>query len=156
MTLNASGLAICAGVPGTCGSDDKPNDPIDLGLQPAPGEPVRLGLISADGAIKVFAKVVPVPLRGEDRGCSVEGVLLTPGAEVVLVEGSGLPADSELKIDSNSEGERHSENGKADKDGHYTSVMLPYKQGVLRGTLEVSLKSAGCSPSVRVPWGRRN
>jgi hypothetical protein len=156
VTLDASGLAICAGTPTTCGGGDKPDDPIDLVFQPAPGEPVRLGLLSADGAIKVFAKMVPVPLRGEDRGCIVEGVLLTPGSELVLIEGSGFPANSELTMDSDSEGERHGGKSKADADGRYSSAILPYKQGVARGTLKVELKSAGCSPSVRVPWGRRN
>src|SRR5258708_5870297 len=57
VTLDASGLAICAGTPTTCGGD-KPDDPIDLVFQPVPGEPVRLGIVSADGAIKVFAKMV--------------------------------------------------------------------------------------------------
>jgi len=91
VTLDASGLAICAGTPGTCGGD-KPNDPIDLIFQPVPGEPVRVGLISTDGAIKVLVKTVPIPLRGEDRGCAVDAVLLTPGSELVLIEGSGFPA----------------------------------------------------------------
>jgi hypothetical protein len=153
VTLDESGLAVCAGKPGTCGGD-KPNDPIDLTVQPVPGEPLRLGLVSEDGATKVFAKVVPIPLRGEDRGCAVEGVLLTPGTEVVLIEGSGFPANAELQMDSDSEGERHGERKKADADGRYVSAMLPYKKGVNRGTLKVSLKSAGCSPSIKVPWGK--
>jgi hypothetical protein len=156
VTLDASGLAICAGTPGTCGSADKPNDPIDLKLRPVPGEPVRLGLISEDGATKVFAKVVPIPLRGEDRGCVVEGVLLTPGAELVLIEGSGFPANSDLMMDSDSEGEHHEGKAKADQDGSYTAAVLPYKEGPVHGTLKATLKSAGCSPSVEVPWGRHN
>jgi hypothetical protein len=68
-TLDSSGLAVCAGKPGTCGSADNPNDPIDVTVQPIPGEPIRLGIVSADGATKVFAKVVPNPLHGDDRGC---------------------------------------------------------------------------------------
>ncbi len=155
VTLDASGLAVCGGTPTTC-RGDKPNDPIDLVFQPVPGEPVRLGLVSASSAIKVFAKVVPVPLREEDRGCAVEAVLLTPGSELVLIEGSGFPANSELTIDSDSEGEHHSQKSKADADGRYESAMLPYKQGVTGGTLKVDLKSAKCSPSVGIPWGRRN
>jgi len=154
VTLDESGLAVCAGKPGTCGGD-KPNDPIDLTVQPVPGEPLRLGLVSEDGATKVFAKVVPIPLRGEDRGCAVEGVLLTPGTELVLIEGSGFPANAELQMDSDSEGERHGEKKKADADGRYASAMLPYKKGVTRGTLRVTLKSADCSPSIKVPWGKR-
>ena len=68
VTLNSSGLAICAGRPGTCGTADNPDDPIDVIVQPIPGEPVRLGLISADGTTKVFAKIVPNPLHGDDPG----------------------------------------------------------------------------------------
>ena len=155
VTLDASGLAICAGTPNTCRGDG-PNDPIDLVFQAVPGEPLRVALVSANGAIRVFAKIVPVPLRGEDRGCAVEGVLLTPAAEVVLIEGSGFPANSELTLDSDSEGEQHGQKIKADADGRYVSAMLPYKKGVAHGTLKVKLKSADCSPSVEIPWGRRN
>ena len=68
--LDSSGLAICAGTPGTCGSTDMPNDPIDLVFQPTPGEPIRLGLVSADRAAKVAASLVPIPLRGEDRAAA--------------------------------------------------------------------------------------
>ena len=156
VTLDASGLAVCAGLPGTCGSADKPNDPIDLVLQPVPGEPVRFGLASVDGAINVFARVVPIPLRGEDKGCSVEAVLLTPGAKLVLIVGSGFPSNSELTMDSNSEGERHGGKGRSDAEGRYLSAILPYKQGVRGGILKVNLKAAACGPSVSVPWGRRN
>lgn len=155
VTLDVSGLAICAGTPTTF-SGDKPSDPIDLVFQPVPGEPVRLGLVSASGAIKVFAKIVPVPLRGEDRGCTVDGVLLTPGSELILIEGSGFPANGELTMNSDSEGERHSQKSKADIDGRYASAILPYKQGVAGGTATINLKSAKCSPSVKIPWGRRN
>ena len=79
ITLDDSGLAVCAGTRGTCGSSAKPNDPIDLPTRPVPGEPVRLALVSTDRKIKVFAKTVPVPLRGEDKTCAVEATVLMPG-----------------------------------------------------------------------------
>jgi hypothetical protein len=155
VTLDASGLAICAGRPGTCGTADKPDDPIDLVFRSAPGEPVRLGLVSADGATKVFAKLVPVPLRGEEGGCSVEAILLTPGAEAVLIVGSGFPSNSDIAMDSESAGERHGGKGKTDADGRYVAA-LPYRQGVAGGTAKVNLKAGKCAPSVSVPWGRGN
>ncbi len=155
VTFNESGLAVCAGTPGTC-AGDKPNDPIDVALRPIPGEPSRLALISADQSIKIFAKIVPNPLKGEDKGCSVEAVLLTPGSELVLIEGTGFPPNSDIVLDSESEGERHGGKAKTDADGRYVSGILPYKQGVARGTAKVNLKSAGCSPSVSFPWGKRN
>lgn len=154
VTLNASGLAICAGTPGTCGSSDKPNDPISVNLQPAAGEPVRLGLVSTDSTVKAFAKIVPIPLHGEDRACRVEGILLTPGAELVLIKGKGFVANTDLTLSTDSEGERHDQKGKAGTDGSYSSAILPYKQGVQRGTVRVKLASPKCSPSVTIPWGR--
>ncbi|MDP8988800.1 MAG: hypothetical protein M3N41_01800 [Acidobacteriota bacterium] len=156
VTFDESGLLVCAGTPGTCGSPDKPNDPIDLALRPVPGEPARFGLVSMDGSIKVFAKIVPLPLKGEDKGCSVEAVLLTPGTELVLIEGTGFPPNSDIILGSESEGERHAGKAKTDADGRYVSGILPYKQGVAGGTTKVNLKSAVCSPSVSFPWGKRN
>lgn len=156
VTLDGSGMAICAGTAGTCGSSDKPNDPIDLVLRPVQGEPVRLGLVSTDGATKVFAKIVPVPLIGEDHGCSIQAILLTPGSELVLIVGSGFPPDGALTMDSTSEGEHHSSEGKTDANGSYTSAILPYKKGVEKGIAEVNLKSPQCAPSLSVRWGRRN
>jgi hypothetical protein len=117
ITLGESGLAICAGSPGTCGSAAKPNDEIDFTATPMPGEPVRVGLVSTDGATGVFARIVPVPLRGEDRGCTVDATLLTPHAELVLIEGTGFPANSELVLDSESEGERHAGPGRLGRTG---------------------------------------
>jgi hypothetical protein len=155
VTLDESGVAICAGTPGTCGSPDKPNDTIDLVFSPVPGEPIRLALVSGDGATRVYARLVPEPLRGEDRGCTVDATLLTPRAELVLIEGTGFPANSELVLDSESEGERHAGPGKVGADGRYVGAVLPHKLGVPFGTVKVVLKSAKCSPSVKIPWGQR-
>jgi hypothetical protein len=115
-----------------------------------------LALISADQSIKIFAKIVPIPLRGEDKGCSVEAVLLTPGSELVAVEAIGFPPNTDIAMDTDSEGERHGGKAKTDANGRYVSAILPYKQGLARGTAKVRLKSAGCSPSVSFPWGRRD
>lgn len=135
---------------------DKPNDPIDLVLQPAPGEPARFGLVSTDGATKVFGTIIPLPLRGEDRGCRIEAILLTAGSELVLIEGSGFPPNSDLQMKSVSEGERHGNNGKADANGKYTTAILPYKQGVTHGVAVVDLRTSVCAPSVEFRWGRRS
>jgi hypothetical protein len=156
VTLDESGLAVCAGKPGTCGTPQKPNDPIDLPVQPVPGEPVRVGLISADGTMKVFAKIVPVPVDGQDRNCRIEATLLTPAGELILIEASGLGANSDVYFDSESEGENHSAKGQADAEGRYVTSVLPYKEDVVRGTLKVRLRSASCSPGLAIGWGKRN
>ena len=155
VTFDETGLAVCAGRAGTCGTPDKPNDPIDIPFIPVPGEPIRLGLVSSDGVTKLFTKFVAVPLRGEDHGCRVDATLLTPGAELIVIEGNGFPPGSEITMESNSEGERHNGKGSADSNGRYVSALLPYKQGVASGTVKVNLKSPNCSPTVSVPWGKR-
>ncbi len=104
----------------------------------------------------MFAKAVPIPLGGEDKGCRVEATLLTPAAELVLITGSGFASNSELMMDSNSEGERHSVKGKTDADGRYVSAIMPHKSGLEGGVAKVSLKAVQCAPSVGVQWGRRS
>ncbi len=156
VTLDDKGLAVCAGKPDTCGSPDKLNDPIDLKLNPAKGEPFRVALICADDRnLKAFAKVVPLPNQANDKGCSIQSVLLTPGAEEVAIEGTGFEPNADLTFESNSSGERHSAKAKAGADGNYFSVMLPYKQGEQHGTTQVTIKSVACSPVLTFNWGRQ-
>jgi hypothetical protein len=152
VTVDSSGIAICAGSAGMC-KGDKPNDPINLVLRPVAGEPVRLALISGDESIKVFANTVPIPLRGTDQGCTIDAVLLTPGAELVWIEASGFRPNSTLTVSSSSGGEVRGEDKRANADGSFRTAILPYVEGLSHGVVTVTLKSAKCSPSVKVPWG---
>jgi hypothetical protein len=155
VTLNASGLAICAGAPGDCGSPDKPNDPIDLKLQPIMGEPFRVALISStDPKLKAFAKIVPNPNQVIDKGCSLQSVLLLPGAAEVLIEGSGFAANADLTIELNFLGERHKQKVKADAEGVYSTVLLPVAPGRVGGDTELRVKSAACNPVLTFHWGK--
>ena len=157
VTLNASGVGICSGrTPDNCGSIDKPDDPIDLEMHSIPGEPVRLGLVSSDNAVMVFAKIVPVPLAAKDRGCNIDAVLLTAGAEAVEIEGDGFPPNSELTVVSVSEKESRQDAKLAGADGTFSMVDLPYIEGRDHGKLTVTLKSSKCSPTLTIPWGNRN
>ncbi len=62
VTFDESGLAICAGQPGTCGDPAKPNDPSDVVVLPAKGEPFRFGVVAEDDEkLRAFVKIVPVP-----------------------------------------------------------------------------------------------
>src|SRR3569833_966606 len=155
VTFNDKGLAVCAGRPGTCGDATKPDDPIEIPFRPVPGEPVRLAVVSQDGQIKAYARTVPVPLQGEDKCCRVSATLLTPAAELVFVKNTNQTPNNNHTMDTESEGEKHSSKGKVDAEGRYFSILLPYRQGLSRGTAEVRLKASVCSPAVKVPWGSR-
>jgi hypothetical protein len=101
----------------------------------------------------MFAKLVAIPLRGEDLGCAVDAVLLTPAAELVLIEAAGSSANTTIIALSDSEGERHVGKVKVDAEGRYSQAVLPYKPGASRGTLLFKSKSDKCSSSASVPWG---
>lgn len=154
VTLDASGRAVCAGTKNTC-KGEKPNDPIEVAFQPVQGEPIRLALVSTDGKAMAAAKLVPLPLRGDDQGCMVEAVLLSPKAEMVWIEASGFPANQEIAFDSNSEGEIVNSKGKTDAQGRYGTALLPFVKGKSKGTTNLKLSSTACSPQVAVPWGGR-
>ncbi len=155
VTLGSGGLAICPGRPDTCGSAAKPNDPVEIKLTPIAGEPVRLALISANNQVRVFAKTVPNPIRGKDRSCALEAVLLTPGAELVLLEGEGFAPNTEVTMSSASGGESHSQTAKVGADGKYLGALLPFTAKATSGVAAVTLKGVGCAPAVKVNWGRR-
>jgi hypothetical protein len=153
VTLDGLGQAVCAGRPGTC-RGDSPNDPVDLTLFAAKGEPKRFALISGDGQSKAFAYVIPFPILGVDRGCSVEVILLTQGAEAVLIHGSGFDPNSDVGMVATSEGETRQRDLKVGDDGDFWEVGLAYVKGKSKGTARVTLKSKTCGPSVSYDWGK--
>ncbi len=152
VTLSPVGTAICEGVAERC-KLPKPNDPIAVTVEPKPGEPVRVGLLSTDRTVRAFAQVVPLPLRGADKGCRLEATLMTPHAEILWLEAAGLPANASFEMISTTEGKTSQVMGKADADGHFHTVMLPEQKGVSHGTDTVELKAQGCTPSVKFSWG---
>jgi hypothetical protein len=157
VTLDESGQAICAGRPDTCGSPEKPNDPIDLVLSPVKGEPFRLALVSdGDKNVKAFLKAVPVPNGARDRGCLLDAILLMPHGELVEIEGSGFEPNSDLEMESKSGKEHHVKTVKASSEGRYECAILPFVKGEQYGVTHVKIKAAKCSPELSFEWGRQN
>ncbi len=154
VTLKSSGLAICAGKPGTCGRPDKPDDPISLTFVPAPGEPFRIALVSGENW-KAYATVVPNPIEAEESGCLLDVILLTPRAELVLLEAYGLANNEQATLLTESYSETRGTTITADSVGHYQGAILPFVRGKTGGITHVMLKAANCSPSLDFAWGRR-
>lgn len=116
---------------------------------------MRLGIISTDSSIKAFAKIVPLPLQGVDKGCRVSATLLTPGAELLFVEGTGFAPNIQLTMSTDSEGEKHEFKGNDDGIGRFISALLPYKQGLSQGAVKIVLRGEACSPAVSLRWGKQ-
>ncbi len=154
ITIDSQGMAICPGRPGTCGSADKPDDPIELKVSGGLAEPKRFGLVSSDQSIKVFAVVVPFPNRSTDHGCTLEEILLVPNSEAVILRGSGFAKGASLRIGADAEGENRDQMVKADDSGVYEMLLLPFKKGVAKGRTTVTFQSDSCSPMLSFDWGK--
>lgn len=153
ITLDESGQAVCSGQPSGCGDPGKPNDPIALGLVAAKGEPKRFSLVSQDGRVKAFTYVIPFPISGADRGCSIDAILLLQHGEAVLFHGSGFAANSAVHMNAMSETEQQENDLKADSSGDVFTVLLPYVKGKTDGKGTVTFESQTCSPSLTYLWG---
>jgi hypothetical protein len=152
--LDDTGMAICPGRPGTCGTASKPNDPIDLPMVPVKGEPVRLAIVSgSDPKVRALLNFAPIPNESQDGACHIQAVLLTPGAEAVAIQGTGFEPNSEVIMDSKSADEGHQFKGKAEADGSYFALLLPYRAGAKNGTTHVILRAARCKPVLDFSWG---
>jgi hypothetical protein len=153
VTIDETGTAICAGKPETCGTPDKPNDPIDLVMLGSQGETKRVGLIATDNSGKAFGSVVPFPNRAADGGCTLETTLVTPNAEAVMLSVTGFKPGVTLNIEMNSEGEIQHPAAKTDVSGAYEWVVLPFKRGLTKGRAQVSVQSDACDPALSFAWG---
>jgi hypothetical protein len=154
VAIDDKGIAICPGRPGTCGTPDKPDDPIDLALSGGLAEPKRFALISTDQTIKVFAAIVPFPNGTTDHGCTLAEVLLVGNAEAVILRGSGFSGDAKVLIAAVTNDEKQEQSVKADESGAYEMVMLPFKKGVAKGRTTVTFRTDTCSPSLSFDWGK--
>jgi|SRR5882672_10826478 len=154
VTLDASGLAICAGTPGTC-KGSGPNSPISLQFSPVKSEPIRLALVSDDDKhLRAVVNFVPIPNRVIEKGCSLEEVMLAPYASLVSLQGSGYESNADIQFKSESEGEHHDGQLKTDSDGNFVFALGQGVKGKEKGVTKLSVSSNRCSLSLTVPWGK--
>ncbi len=154
VTLDSSGVAICAGTPGTCNGNG-PNDPIELVFSPVKSEPVRIALVSDDEQhLRAFVTVVPIPNRTTDKNCTLESVMLAPMSSLVALQGTGFKQNADVTFLSESEGEHHDGTQKADSAGNLFIALGPVVKGKEKGTTKVSVISAECSLSLNLRWGK--
>jgi hypothetical protein len=128
-------------------------DEMDLSLQAAKGEPVRFVLGSADGKLVVPGTVVPFPIESDTGRCRLEARLGLPDAQAVLIYADGLPPNSAVPLNSDSEGEAMPTSLQVNGKGHASTVDLPFIDGVVQGVLKVAIRIPSCNLSVEIQWG---
>lgn len=192
LTLDANGMAVCsapapaaaaaaaapnapgaAPAPGpmapSCTTKMQVNQPVEIHATVAAGEPVRVALVSEDRKNGAAVTTVPFPIANEDQGCRLQVLLGMKDGAMVLIEGTGFPANTPLRLETTTAGHSRILSPKTTPDGRLVSVDLPVIKGQTSG--ETTVKFAGvahvpsletdktpapdptCAPSVTFHWG---
>ena len=152
VSVGKNGIVMCAGrTPEQCGDSSKKDDPIEFTFSPTKGEPYRVALISGDSRAAIV--IVPDPITGSDRGCTLSVVRLLPGFETAFFTGSGFAPDTEVTFEGRSYDETHPIKTKTDHSGNLQFAILPFVAGHKNGTTVVSGIGTSCSPKLKFEWG---
>jgi hypothetical protein len=152
-SLGKNGIVMCAGrTEEQCGNRSKPDDPIEFTFNPAKGEPFRLALVSGENRATIV--IVPDPISGKDKGCTLSVERLLPHFELAYISGSGFPPDTEINFDSHSYSEQHPLQAKTDSTGNLHFGMLPFVAGHKKGMTAVKAVGTTCSPFLKFDWGQ--
>jgi hypothetical protein len=152
VSIGKDGIVMCAGRgPLQCGDASKKDDPIEFTFNPAKGEPFRVAVVSPTSRAAIV--LVPLPIEGKDKGCTVSIVRLTPKFELAYATGTGFPPNSEVQFDTQSYGEKTPVTAKTDASGNLSFALLPSVAGHTKGTTAVKAIGGHCSPSLKFDWG---
>lgn len=160
ITIGKDGVLSCAGkTPEQCTSPNPGgnDDAIDFTFYPQKGEPYRLAFISQhDPQTRVAIVLVPKPIEGRDKGCTLNAIRLTPKFELSYITATGFAPNTDLSFDTRSWDEKHLIPGRTDAEGKTDLMMLNGVVGHDRGTTTVKVIGTQCSPSLRFDWGPVN
>ena len=126
---------------------------LKLTYTPGIGEIFRHALVSEDHTARIFFSIVPAPMVEHDRACSLEIVRLSPRFELALIRGKGFTPGEPLTFHTDSFLEVHDSQTKANAQGEFWATLTPFVKGRTMGTMQVSVKSKGCAPSLAFEWG---
>jgi hypothetical protein len=154
ISIGKDGIVMCSGRgPQFCGDAKKPDDPIEFTVIPAKGEPYRLFLVSEDRKYRIMYSVVPDPIEGTDRGCTIEAVRLMPQFQVALIRMRGFIPNETVNLTSKSHAENRTSKPVVGSDGASdNTVLLPAVDGKSSGTTEVKVAGKSCAPTLKFDW----
>lgn len=176
IAINAKGVAVCmppapspASAPGTpaapispapaqdpppspnCTTQMQANQPLQIQTTAAPGEAVRVALIGDDRKHGAATSTIPFPIANEAKGCKLQVILGVKNADLVLVEGTGFPANAELRLETTTAGESRDISTKTNPDGRLVVAVLPAKPGQDTGDTTVRYLGVAQPPTLNTP-----
>jgi hypothetical protein len=142
--------------PASCVATMKVGDPIEVTTTAAKGEAIRLALVSEDRKTGGATSAIPFPVEGKDKGCTLQVLLGSKDAELVLIEGDGFTPSAPFTMGAETFGEKTSITAKPDAQGHLVAAMTPYIPGHDSGDTVVYYQSDPCTPTLSFHWGKGN
>lgn len=156
LSLGKDGIVMCAGrTAEQCTSPEKKDDPVEFTFIPAKGEVYRLALVSADERTTIYFALVPDPIIGTDKGCSVEVVRVLPRFEAVLIRAKGFRPKEKIQLMSKSFDETHDGPLETDNQGAAFTGIFPFVKDKERGSTDIKLIGRACAPAVSFQWGKQ-
>ncbi|HEX3661920.1 MAG TPA: hypothetical protein VHU89_10840 [Acidobacteriaceae bacterium] len=144
-------------LPPSCAAATKPGQPIEIRAAVAPGEAVRVALVGdsqKDGKpvrMGAAASLVPFPIESKDKGCTLQVIRGMKNAAMVLVEGTGFPVSSPLKVDNVSDGQSRAFTVRTTPEGRFMMASLPGLEGHEEGDTTVHIGGVDPAPSLKTP-----
>jgi hypothetical protein len=148
----------------------KPGQLVEIETTAAQGEAIRVALVTADRKRAAETSAIPFPIANEDKGCKLQVILSVKDAGLVLVDGTGFPANMLLKLVASAGGASHELHARSSADGRIVIPLLTGEEGKSSG--QTTVKFAGinreptldtpkeeatpnpeCAPAVSYPWG---
>lgn len=161
--------------PPACAATIKPGQPVEIQAAVAPGEAVRVALVGQgekDGKPVRFGAatdLVPFPIESTDQGCTLQVIRGMKNAAMVLVQGTGFPANATLSVDTVTGSQTRAIPAHTNAKGTFVLAALPALEGQNQGDTTVHMGAAAqapslqqtanpppasnCNPSVTFHWG---
>jgi hypothetical protein len=166
-----SGAAPAAPAVPPCTQTLQPNQPLIVQATVADGEPIRVALLGDTEKNGAAVTLVPFPIEKADQGCQLQVILGVKDAAMVLVDGSGFPPNTALKVDSTTGDSTRTLHPKTNPDGRMVFAVLPEPKGHDAGQTTVTFAGImhypsletdknpppadpACKPAITFAWGK--
>jgi hypothetical protein len=146
------------------------NQPVEIQTTAAPGEAIRLAFMSTDRKRIAAVSTIPFPVANSDKGCRLQVILGVKDGSLVLIDGTGFPPNTPLKLDAVTGGTTRPLHPRTNAEGRILVPLLVGTKGQTSGdttvrfaglnkqpTLDTSKEAAqpdpDCAPAVSFHWG---
>lgn len=137
-----------------CTKTTTPGAPITVSGTFAKGEALRVALVATDQKHGAAVSFIPFPIEGQDKGCSIQVILGSKDASLVLIKGQGFKQDSSYTLGTEAFGVKQPLNVAIKQNGSFIGAFLPGTAGHDSGDTVIYYQSPTCTPTVSFHWGK--